>query len=142
MVGWLLTGSGWLMSVRQVMSNCGMRMIVPSYERIASSTPLYVMPESSSTHGPPPLVLPVAATYCQDGRTMAGLSGFRIEQTISLAPPAGGSQSSQPTLPGAALQRGTVRTVFHGHSWLPGTGSLLPSQLIVVTGMVTGRTAQ
>jgi hypothetical protein len=32
---------------------------------------------------PPPLVFPVAATYCQDGSVMAGLSGLMIDQVIS-----------------------------------------------------------
>src|SRR5690349_5033610 len=106
-VGIVLTGSGSPFFVRQVFSNCGMRTTWPSYFRTASSTPEYTVPVSSSAHEPPPLVLPVAAMYCHDGSTMAGLSGLMIEQTISVAPPAGGSQSSQPTLPGLFLQSGT-----------------------------------
>ena len=71
----------------------------------------------------------------------AGLSELTIEQTSSEAPPAGGSQSSQPTLPGAALHRATVRTVFQGQAVEPGIGLLLPSQPRALTGIARGKTA-
>ena len=48
--------------------------------------------------------LPVSATYCHEGRSMAGLFGWRIELMSSDVPPLGGVQSSQPTLPGPARQ--------------------------------------
>src|SRR5262245_64301059 len=103
-LGWVLMGSPSPFFVRQVLSNCGMRTVWPSYLRTACSTPSYSMPVSSSVHFPPPFVLPVAAMNCHDGRTTAGLSELTIEHTISVAPPDGGSQSSQPTLPGLFLQ--------------------------------------
>src|SRR6185369_5120385 len=140
-VGWLLIGLAWLLSVRQVMSNCGISTVWPSYFRTASSTPLYVMPVTLSVQLPPPLVLPVAATYCHDGRLIAGLSEFTIEQTISVDPPAGGVQSSQPTLPGLFLHSGTVRTVFQVHAVEPRTTLFEPSQVTAFTGIATGRTA-
>src|SRR3954471_10526453 len=99
------------------------------------------MPVSSSTQPLPPLVLPVEGTSFHDGRMIAGLSGFTIEQTSSPAPPPVGVQSSHPTFPGAPLQSGTVSTVFHGHGPEPGTTLLLPSQVTVLTGIVTGRIA-
>src|SRR3982750_930582 len=77
--GGSLSGSGSLFPVQQFMSNCGMRTWVPSYLRTASSTPEYSMPVSLSVHLPPPLVLPVEVTYCQDGRRIAGLSELTIE---------------------------------------------------------------
>jgi len=52
-------------------------------------------------------------TNCQDGRSIDGLSELRIEQTSSDEPPAGGVQSSQPTLPSAVEHSGILRTTFH-----------------------------
>src|SRR5258708_2329553 len=99
------------------------------------------MPVTSSLHDPPPFVLPVDATNSQDGRMIAGLFGLTIEQSSSLAPPPGGVQSSQPTLPGAPLHSGTVRTVFQGQAPEPGTTLFEPSQVTVFTGIVIGKTA-
>src|SRR5688500_14820980 len=97
---------------------------------------------SSSSQPPPPLTLPVAGTLSQVGRVIEGLSLLTIEQTSSPAPPAGGDQSSQPTLPGFDLHRGTVTTVPQVHGFDPGTTSPLPSHAITSTGIATGRTAQ
>src|SRR4029079_10877970 len=84
----------------QVRSNCGTSTVVPAQVRMASS--MFML------HGPPPpFGLPASATYCQEGRSIAGLSGVRIEQTTSPAPPAFGVQSSQPTLPDDVEHRGT-----------------------------------
>src|SRR3954447_12292946 len=99
------------------------------------------MPVLASAHPPPPLGLPVAATYVHEGSVMAGLSELTIEHTISLAPPAGGSQSSHPTLPGELLQSGTVTTWFHGQASDPSWMLLLPSHDTVLTGIATGRIA-
>src|SRR5687767_7051982 len=97
---------------------------------------------SSSVHPPPPLTLPVEGTLSQVGSVIAGLSVLMIEQTSSAAPPLGGDQSSQPTLPGFALHRGTVTTVPQVHGLEPGTTSPLPSHATTSTGIATGRTAQ
>ncbi len=79
----------------QVRSNWGIRTIWPSYARIADSTPAL-------------FTLPVEVTYCQDGNGIAGLLGVVIELISSDVPPPGGVQSSQPTLPGPFLHRGTL----------------------------------
>src|SRR4051795_11728036 len=91
---------------------------------------------------PPPFVLPVWATNCQEGRSIDGLSGWRIEHTTSPAPPPGGVQSSQPTFPGEFEQSGILMTVFQVHAVPVSTGELLPSQDIELTGIATGRRAQ
>src|SRR5262245_24791641 len=100
MSGWVLTGS-LLLPGLQVRSNWGTSTVVPSHVRMASSR---VMP-----HGPPPpFGLPASATYSQEGRSIAGLSALRTEQTTSPAPPLFGVQSSQPTLPEEVEHSGTL----------------------------------
>src|SRR4029077_3304747 len=101
--------------------------VMPSYVRIASSR---VMP-----HGPPPpFGFPASATYCHEGRSMAGLSAVRIEQTTSPAPPPFGVQSSQPTLPDAVEHNGTLYTMLNFQGVPVSTGRCCPSQLIALTG--------
>src|SRR4026208_1088781 len=99
MSGWVLTGSEPLPGL-QVRSNCGTRTVVPAQLRTASSMFRLQGP-------PPPFGLPAAVTYCHEGRSIAGLSAVRIEQTTSPAPPDLGVQSSQPTLPDDVEQSGT-----------------------------------
>src|SRR5215210_114926 len=87
-------------------------------------------------------MLPVAVTYCHEGSGIGGLSGSRIEPSSSFVPPALGVQSSQPTLPGLFLQRGTITRVFFGQIVEVLTASPVPSQVTTVTGAVSGRTVQ
>jgi hypothetical protein len=57
---------------------------------------------------PSPFEFPAAGTYCQDGRSIAGLSAVRIEHTTSPVPPAFGVQSRYPTLPEAVEHSGIL----------------------------------
>ena len=102
------------------------------YSRSADSTSLELTP-------------PVWATYCHDGRSTAGLSGFLMDPAISDAPPAGGSQSSHPLLPAVFWQNGTTTVVSRGHG-VPVKGlrsfRLGPVQMVFHTGAVRGSTEQ
>ena len=73
---------------------------------------------------------------------MGGLFGVRIDAISSDVPPPFGVQSSQPTLPGPFLQRGTMTRVNLGHGVGVRSGLLEPSHVTMVTGAVTGRTMQ
>src|SRR4051794_2441353 len=99
------------------------------YALIASSTPLL-------------LTFPVEVTHCHDGRSIGGLSGCSIDAISSDVPPALGSQSIQPTLPGLFLHSGILTSTFIGQSFSVFSASPVPSQVTTVTGAVTGSTTQ
>src|SRR5512146_1012327 len=133
--GWELSGSAWLVPVLQVRSNCGISTVWPLWVRTACSRVIEQGP-------PPPFELPVWPTNCHDGRSMDGLSGVMIEHTTSLDPPPFGSQSSQPTLPGAVEQSGILTPPLQDQAEPPSYGELVPLPLVPLTGIAIGSRAQ